>query len=85
MLMRGAAPRRAVISGQGLEAMLHAAEPTRWYRDLLIRLIEAGYQRQVLVGGDLARRSDLSSYTGGPGLAYIAGKWLPRFRLELEW
>jgi 5-phospho-D-xylono-1,4-lactonase len=51
--------------------------------DLIIKLIEAGYQRQLLIGGDLARRSDLSSYTGGPGLGYIAGKWLPRFRLEL--
>jgi 5-phospho-D-xylono-1,4-lactonase len=51
--------------------------------DLLIKLIEAGYQRRVLIGGDLARRSDLSSYTGGPGLGYIAGKWLPRFQREL--
>ncbi|MGH3168257.1 MAG: phosphotriesterase family protein [Trebonia sp.] len=51
--------------------------------DLIVELIEAGYQRQLLIGGDLARRSDLSSYTGGPGLGYIAGKWLPRFRLEL--
>jgi phosphotriesterase-related protein len=51
--------------------------------DLIIKLIEAGCQRQILIGGDLARRSDLSSYTGGPGLGYIAGKWLPRFRQEL--
>jgi pimeloyl-ACP methyl ester carboxylesterase len=33
MLIRGATPRRAVISGQGLEAMLHAAERTGWYRE----------------------------------------------------
>jgi pimeloyl-ACP methyl ester carboxylesterase len=33
MLARGAAPRRAVISGQGLEALLHAAERTAWYRE----------------------------------------------------
>jgi pimeloyl-ACP methyl ester carboxylesterase len=33
MLIRGATPRRAVISGQGLEAMLPAAERTGWYRD----------------------------------------------------
>jgi pimeloyl-ACP methyl ester carboxylesterase len=32
MLVRGARPRRAVISGQGLERMLHAAENTGWYR-----------------------------------------------------
>jgi 5-phospho-D-xylono-1,4-lactonase len=58
-------------------------QPESIRTDLIIRLIEAGFQRQVLIGGDLARRSDLSSYTGGPGLGYIAGKWLPRFRLEL--
>jgi 5-phospho-D-xylono-1,4-lactonase len=51
--------------------------------DLIIRLIEDGHQRQLLIGGDLARRTDLHSYTGGPGLGYIAGKWLPRFRQEL--
>jgi pimeloyl-ACP methyl ester carboxylesterase len=32
MLIRGATPRRAVISGYGLEALLHAAERTGWYR-----------------------------------------------------
>ncbi|HEX4060154.1 MAG TPA: alpha/beta hydrolase [Streptosporangiaceae bacterium] len=32
MLIRGAAPRRAVISGYGLDALLHAAEHTGWYR-----------------------------------------------------
>ena len=32
MLIRGATPRRAVISGQGLDAILHAAERTGWYR-----------------------------------------------------
>jgi len=33
MLARGATPRRAVISGYGLEALLHAAERTGWYRE----------------------------------------------------
>jgi pimeloyl-ACP methyl ester carboxylesterase len=32
MLIRGATPRRAIISGQGLDSMLHAAERTDWYR-----------------------------------------------------
>jgi pimeloyl-ACP methyl ester carboxylesterase len=32
MLARGATPRRAVVSGQGLEALLHAADRTGWYR-----------------------------------------------------
>ena len=33
MLIRGATPRRAVISGQGLDSMLHATERTGWYRE----------------------------------------------------
>ncbi len=32
MLIRGATPRRAVVSGYGLEALLHAADRTGWYR-----------------------------------------------------
>ena len=71
----------AFLCYDGFSKIKYHAESVRI--DLLIRLIEAGYQRQILIGGDLARRSDLSSYTGGPGLGYIAGKWLPRFRQEL--
>lgn len=37
MLVRGATPQRAVISGQGLESMLHAAEKTAWYRNFSAR------------------------------------------------
>jgi pimeloyl-ACP methyl ester carboxylesterase len=32
ILVRGATPRRAVVSGQGLDAILHGAERTGWYR-----------------------------------------------------
>ncbi|HSZ38590.1 MAG TPA: hypothetical protein VK817_01385 [Trebonia sp.] len=71
----------AYLCCDGFSKIKYQAESVRI--DLIVKLIEAGYQRQVLIGGDLARRSDLSSYTGGPGLGYIAGKWLPRFRLEL--
>jgi len=51
--------------------------------EMLIDLIDDGYLEQLLIGADLARRTDLASYTGGPGLGYVAGKWLPRFRDEL--
>jgi pimeloyl-ACP methyl ester carboxylesterase len=33
MLARGATPRRAVVAGYGLQALLHAAERTGWYRE----------------------------------------------------
>jgi 5-phospho-D-xylono-1,4-lactonase len=71
----------AFLCCDGFSKIKYQPESVR--TDLIIKLIEAGYQRQILVGGDLARRSDLNSYTGGPGLGYIAGKWLPRFRREL--
>jgi phosphotriesterase-related protein len=51
---------------------------------LIVGLIEAGHLDRLLVGGDLARRSDLGAYTGGPGLGYLGGVWLPRFRSRLR-
>lgn len=33
MLARGATPRRAVVSGQGLDGILHGADRTAWYRE----------------------------------------------------
>ncbi len=50
---------------------------------VLLEIIDAGHADRVLIGGDLARRTDLTAYTGGPGLHYIAGEWLRRFRAEL--
>lgn len=80
-LHKSIAETGAYLCCDGFSKIKYQPESTR--TGLIIKLIEAGYQRQILIGGDLARRSDLSSYTGGPGLGYIAGKWLPRFRLEL--
>ncbi|MCW2951168.1 MAG: aryldialkylphosphatase [Conexibacter sp.] len=52
--------------------------------DALIALIEAGHVDQLLVGGDLARRSDLYAYERGPGLRYVLETWIPRLRAELR-
>ena len=49
-----------------------------------LEIIGPGHADRVRTGGDLARRTDLTAYTGGPGLHYIAGEWLPRFRAELS-
>lgn len=51
--------------------------------DATIALIEAGHLEQLLVGGDLARQSDLWSYERGPGLRYVLESWIPRLRSEL--
>jgi len=44
---------------------------------LVAALVEAGHGRQVIVGGDLARRSYWRAYGGGPGLGFIPGRVVP--------
>ena len=44
----------------------------------ILELVRHGYQKQILVGGDSARRSYYASYQNGPGLGFIIGKWVPR-------
>lgn len=51
--------------------------------DLIIELVRLGLQRHILLSGDLARRSYLRAYGGGPGFAYILGRFIPRLREEM--
>jgi phosphotriesterase-related protein len=51
--------------------------------DLIIELVRLGLQQHILVSGDLARRSYLRAYGGGPGFAYILGGFIPRLREEM--
>lgn len=51
--------------------------------DLIIALIVAGYRDRILISGDMARRSYLTAYGGGPGLQYIVGTFVPRLASEL--
>lgn len=39
--------------------------------NLIGALAERGHGRQIILGGDMARRSYFTSYNGGPGLAHI--------------
>jgi phosphotriesterase-related protein len=43
-------------------------------------MVEAGYGQQIVWGGDLARKSYLRAYGGGPGLAYVPGQFVQRMR-----
>ncbi len=47
--------------------------------DLLVRLIDAGFVRQLLLAHDTARRSQLVAH-GGRGYAHVLTKFLPRLR-----
>ncbi len=51
--------------------------------DLLKHLIKTGYGKRILVSGDMARRSYLRSYGGGPGFTHIVKSFIPRLREEL--
>jgi phosphotriesterase-related protein len=39
--------------------------------ELLVRLCEAGFGQQLILGGDMARKSYFRAYGGGPGLTHL--------------
>lgn len=45
--------------------------------DFIVRMIRAGFGKQIAISGDLARRSDLTGYGGGPGYTFILWRILP--------
>lgn len=50
-------------------------------------MFKAGYGKQVAISSDLARRSDLTSYGGGPGYTFILWRivpWLKKQGLTLD-
>lgn len=48
--------------------------------DCILRLVTAGHEKQILIGGDIARRTMYRNYgEGGLGLGYILASWAPRF------
>lgn len=51
--------------------------------DVLIELIKRGYQKKILLSGDMARKSYLANYGGGPGFTYIPTRFVPRLIDEL--
>lgn len=61
-----------------------AARHQRWpdsvLLDCLARVVSAGAGGQVLLGGDVARRSRYVAYGGMPGLRYLFSRFVPRLR-----
>ena len=45
--------------------------------DFIKRLVEAGHGGQILLAGDIARKSYLTSYGGGPGFTYLLWRFIP--------
>lgn len=48
--------------------------------DCILNLVRHGHEDQIVVGGDIARRTMYRNYgEGGLGLGYILASWVPRF------
>jgi phosphotriesterase-related protein len=45
--------------------------------EFVARLVDAGYGDRIVFSGDIARRSYLTSYGGGPGFTYILWRFVP--------
>jgi 5-phospho-D-xylono-1,4-lactonase len=39
--------------------------------NLIVQLCEAGFEQQIIIGGDMARKSYFKSYGGNPGLEHV--------------
>lgn len=52
--------------------------------EFILRLVKEGFGKQIVLGGDLARKSYWPSYGtgGGPGLTYILWRFIPWLRSE---
>lgn len=76
------------IARQGCFVSIDQISKVKYYTDqvridLIIDLVESGFQRQILVSGDFARKSYLASYGGGPGFGYIVGPFMARLREQM--
>lgn len=54
--------------------------PESTFIELVTGMVEAGFGKQIVWGGDMARRSYFVSYGGGPGLAYVPKLFVSRMR-----
>ncbi|HHU54073.1 MAG TPA: phosphotriesterase [Clostridiaceae bacterium] len=50
----------------------------------ILELVKQGYEEQILISGDFARKSYFSHYGYGPGYKYIVKTWIPRFKEEAD-
>ncbi|KEQ21741.1 phosphotriesterase family protein [Paenibacillus tyrfis] len=67
----------AYLCFDGIAKIKYAPESTRIH--LLLGLVRKGYEDQILISGDTARKTYYKHYDYGLGLEYIIAKWVPRF------
>lgn len=67
----------AFLCFDGISKIKYAPESTRIH--CILELVKRGFEGQILVSGDTARKSYYKHYDYGLGLENIIGKWVPRF------
>ncbi len=72
----------AYVSFDGIAKVKYNPESVRIR--CILDLVKRGYQKQILVSGDTARKSYYYSYTYAVGLPYIIKTWCPRLIEEAE-
>ncbi|WP_106767600.1 phosphotriesterase family protein [Paenibacillus faecalis] len=72
----------AFLSFDGIAKIKYAPESTRIA--LILDLVRKGYEDQILISGDTARKTYYKHYDYGLGLEYIIAKWVPRFVDEAD-
>ena len=70
----------AYLCFDGIAKIKYAPESTRIH--CILELVRKGYEDQILISGDTARKSYYKHYDYGLGLEYIIAKWVPRFIAE---
>lgn len=73
---RKVAETGAYLCFDGIAKVKYSPESVRI--KCILDLVRAGYQKQILVSGDTARKSYYYAYTHAVGLPYIIGTWVPR-------
>lgn len=77
-LHRKVAETGAFFSFDGITRVKYYSEDVR--TRCILDLVRWGHEDQVMVGGDIARRTMFASYgEGGLGMGFILEKWKPRF------
>ncbi len=67
----------AYLSFDGIGKIKYAPESSRIH--CILELVKKGYENQILISGDTARKSYYKHYDYGLGLEFIIKKWIPRF------
>ncbi|MDI3535119.1 MAG: 5-phospho-D-xylono,4-lactonase [Thermosediminibacterales bacterium] len=52
--------------------------------DAIIELVKSGFEDKILISGDMARKSYLEAYGGGPGFRFIIQKFIPRLKMQFD-